>query len=190
MEGDAAGRGGTAGEGASGVVGHERGAEGVGGERTGGIDGQFERLETVMLGECAGGFQDGVVLDGADQHAVTRRLPFLAGQGDALDRQVVRLGAAGGEDDLTRAGPEDRGNALAGVLEGAGGALAALVMTGRVTEPAGQPRPHGLEHFAARGGGRRVIQVDHDVTSRDDGHVVPVTGDEPDCKDEPWKKTR
>ena len=143
-----------------------------------------------MPGERAGGFQDGVVLDGTDQHAATRGVPLAAGQGDALERQVVRLGAAGGEDDLARAGPENRGSALAGVFQCAGGALAALVVTGRVTEPAGQPRPHGLEHFAARGGGCRVIQVDHDVTSRDDGRVVPVTGGEPDCKDGPWKKTR
>ena len=103
---------------------------------------------------------------------------------------VYRLVARGTIEEQILSLHGDKRALVAGVLEGTGGALAALVMTGRVTEPAGQPRPHGLEHFAARGGGRRVIQVDHDVTSRDDGHVVPVTGDEPDCKDGPWKKTR
>ena len=75
-------------------------------------------------------------------------------------REVVRLGAAGREDDLARLGVEARGDPLVGLVERGPGLPTEGVRRRRVAELLGQERQHRVERLAAerrRGG---VIEVD------------------------------
>ena len=63
-------------------------------------------LGALVVREAPGRVQHRVVLDRADQHAAPARVRGAAGAVGALDREVVGLGAAGGEDHLARAGAE------------------------------------------------------------------------------------
>ena len=78
------------------------------------IDRQLDDLEPELL-EVAQGVPDGVVLDRRGHDPVAARP--LAGPRGALEGQVVRLGPAGGEDDLATLRVEARGDPLVRVIE-------------------------------------------------------------------------
>ncbi len=84
-----------------------------------GVDGHERDLEAVETAEVVDGLQDRLVLDRA-RHDMARAAGERA-ERDALDREVVRLRAAGGEDDVARAHPDHVGDARAGIREGGGG---------------------------------------------------------------------
>src|SRR5579875_1021494 len=73
--------------------------------------------KAVVSMEEVAGCEDGFVLDGRGEDAAT----VWSGEGNAFEGEVVGFGAAGGEDDLVGAAAKDSGDALAGLLEGAGG---------------------------------------------------------------------
>ena len=77
------------------------------------IDRQLDDLEAELL-EVAERVADGVMLDRRRHDAVPAG---LAGPCRALEGEVVRLGAAGREDDLARLGAEVRGDLLMGAVE-------------------------------------------------------------------------
>ncbi len=73
---------------------------------------------------------------------------------DAEDRGVVAFRAAGGKDDFGGAAVQERGDLLAGMLDGGAGTLAEVVDGGGVAEGFDEERPHGLKHLGEqrRGG--------------------------------------
>ena len=81
-------------------------------------------------------------------------------QGDALDRQVVGLGPARGEDDVALAHAEHARDAGARVGESAGGGLADGVVARRVAVPTREKGLHRLEHRGANGRRRGVVEVE------------------------------
>ncbi len=92
-------------------------AQRVGRDAAVGVDRQGDDLGALVLGQPVDGVQHGMVLDSADDDPAPARVGVAAGPEDALDREVVGLGAAGGEDDLRRARAEGRGQLLAGLLD-------------------------------------------------------------------------
>ncbi len=106
------------------------------------------------------GVHHGVVLDGAGQDAATSRVLAAALPEQALDREVVRLGAAAGEEDLAGAGAQRGGQRLAGLLDQPPRGATRGVQRGRVAgrARAGRPsprRPRGPSAWSPRGRGRR-----------------------------------
>ena len=77
----------------------------------------------------------------------------------ALDGQVVRLGAAAGEDDLARPRAEGGGERLAGLLDEPPGGPAGGVQRRRVADAA-EARGHRLDRLGDHRRGRRVVEVD------------------------------
>ena len=77
------------------------------------VDRQLHDLEAELL-EVAERVPDGVVLDRRRDDPVAVR---LARPGRALEREVVRLGAAGREHDLAGLGAEPRREPLVGLIE-------------------------------------------------------------------------
>ena len=77
------------------------------------VDRQLDDLEPELL-EVAQRVADGVVLDGGGHDPVAAR---LAGPRGALEREVVRLGAAGREHDLARLGVQPRRDPLMRLVE-------------------------------------------------------------------------
>ena len=117
---------------------------------------------------------DGVVLDRRGHDPVAAR---LAGPGRALEREVVRLGAAGREDDLAGLGVEARRDPLVGLVERGPGRPAERVRRARVAEGLGQVRQHRVEDLAAERGRRRVVEVDrHGPDRTPDPCLGSVTG--------------
>jgi uncharacterized protein (TIGR02271 family) len=80
--------------------------------------------------------------------------------GEAEDGEVVRLGAAAGEDHLIGAGAEEGGDALAGVLQRLAGAAAGAVGTGRVAVQVDEVRLHRVPDGGQRRRGGVVVEVD------------------------------
>ena len=120
------------------------------------VDRQLDDLEAELL-EVAEGVPDRVMFDRRGDDPVAAG---LAGPGRALQREVVRLGPARGEDDLAAAGVEPGGDALVGLIEPGPGATAEAVRRARVPERPGHVRQHGVEDLAAERGRRRVIEID------------------------------
>ena len=120
-------------------------------------DGQHRHLEPVDALEECDGLEHGLVLDrrGDDVAPARRR------QGDALDGQVVGLGAARGEDHVAGAASGHAGDLGAGLAQGAGGGLADGVHARRVAEAAGEVRPHRLDRLPPHRCRRGVVEVDH-----------------------------
>ncbi len=116
----------------------------------------------LVLAEPVDGVEDGVMLDGAGQDAgaVACRVGVAAGPVQALDREVVGLGAAGGEDDLAGAGAERFREGLAGLLDGAPGSAAGCVERGSVAGDA-QLGGQRLCRLREHGGRRGVVEVSH-----------------------------
>ena len=96
-------------------------AQGLGVDPPVGVDRQVLDRGALVLAEPVHGVEHGVVLDGAGQDTGAGRVGVAAGPVQALDGEVVGLGAAGGEDDLAGAGAERLGEGLAGLLDRAAG---------------------------------------------------------------------
>ena len=80
--------------------------------------------------------------------------PDHAGQGGG-----VGLGAPRGEHHLARAAPDQRGDGIAGVVDGATGVAGGGVGARRVAVVHPEEREHGLDRLRAHGGAGRVVQV-------------------------------
>ena len=134
----------------------ERRLELVGVDPAVAVDRQLDDLEAELL-EVAQGVADGVMLDRRGHDPVAAA---LAGPGRALEREVVRLGAAGREDDLAGLGVESRRDALVGIVEGRPRDAPVGVGRARVAERLGQERQHRVEDLAPERRRGRVIEVD------------------------------
>ena len=95
------------------------------------------------------------------EHRMRRRRRVLAEPGpvQALDGEVVRLGAAGGENDFRRMRPGGCGKDFPRVLDGAPGAAARTVERRRVAGP-GQFAGQRSQRLGGEGRGGCMIQVD------------------------------
>jgi hypothetical protein len=80
----------------------------------------------LVLHQPLDGVEHGVVLDRAGQDAPAARVGVVPRPPDALDGEVVALGAAGGEHDLRRPRAERGGQRLARLLDDAARAAAAV----------------------------------------------------------------
>ena len=84
--------------------------------------------EAVDPFEVPGRFFHRGMFDGTDRHPVQARIGGAPGKGDALDGEVVRFRAAGGEDHFPRAAAQGLGGCGAGPGERRGGRLTQGVM--------------------------------------------------------------
>ena len=110
------------------------GAQVAGLHPAGGLDGQPVGVGALVLGEPVHAVEDGVVLGLGDAAPGAGRVGCAAGPEQALDGQVVGLGAAAGEDDLAGPGAVDLGDLLPGLLDDAARAAAGVVQGGGVAE--------------------------------------------------------
>lgn len=84
-----------------------------------------------------------------------------AREGHALEREVVRLRAAAGEDDLLGAGgPQERGHLGPGLVQRLAGALAEAVHGGGVGEVVAPIGRHGGDDLVGRRRRGVVVEVD------------------------------
>src|SRR5699024_8818933 len=115
-------------------------------------------LRALVLDGVVDGVEDGVVLDAADDDAAALRVRRPGGAQAPDDREVVGLGAAGGEDDLAGPRPERRSELLARLLHGAAGSAAPPVGARGV---AGERKllDHRLPGRRGHRRGRRVVEV-------------------------------
>ena len=97
------------------------------------------------------------MLDGGrDDVAPARAL----GPGDALDREVVGLRPAAGEDDLPRLRVDGAGDDLPCLVDALARTPAAPMQARRIAPVLTQIRQHGLEHLGAQRARRGVVEVD------------------------------
>ena len=87
-------------------------------------------------------------------------LRLLRMEGDALDGEIVALGAAGGEVDLVWLGAEQSRHGTAGFFQFLAGVAAGGMDGGRVAVYLGIAGQHGLQRLFANGGSRGVVQID------------------------------
>ena len=116
-------------------------------------------LRALCLFEPFAGFFHGVVLDGGDENSGALRVFFAALPVDALDREVVRLGAAGGENNFGGVGSDGAGDAFAGVFDGGAGVASYGVQGGGVAAVA-HLFDHGVDGGGQYVGGGGVVEVD------------------------------
>ncbi len=137
----------------------QRGPQDVGGNRPGAIHRQPVRHGTLGIGQPANRVEHRVVLD------CRRKDPPAAAVGrapcpeQALDRQVVRLSAAAGEDHLAGPRSEDLGDLLARFLHHATGPAARVVQRRRVAQVS-ELLDHRLDGLRQHRSRRCVIEVD------------------------------
>jgi hypothetical protein len=120
------------------------------------VDGDPSHPQALLL-EGAEDLGHRRVLDRAGHHVVAA--PAQRRHGPA-DRQVVGLGAAAGEYDLARAGPQSLGHLLAGLLERSRGLGAQSVQAARVAVERIEAGQHGLAHLGQRARGGCVVEVE------------------------------
>ena len=121
-------------------------------------------LGAVVLGQPLDAVEDGVVLGRADDDPAAAGVGLPAGPEQALDREVVALGAAAGEQDLRRPRTQRLGQPLARLLGDPAGGAAARVQRGGVAHAA-QLLGHRSQHLGEHRRGRRVVQVRHGAAS-------------------------
>ncbi len=139
-------------DGDEGGVGTESFADLVGGDEAFGSWGKVGDVDALLF-ELLSGVEDGVVLDGGGDEV-------LAGSEAAEEGVVVRLGAAGGEGDVGGADVEERGEVLAGVVDGGAGGATVFVHGAGVAEALGPERVHRVDDLAQDGRGGVVVEVD------------------------------
>ena len=100
-----------------------------------------------------------MVLNGGDENSGALRVFFAALPVDAFDGEVVRFGAAGGEDNLGGVGSDDAGDAFAGVFDGGAGVASYGVQGGGVATVA-HLFDHGVDGGGQYVGGGGVVEVD------------------------------
>ena len=116
------------------------------------VDGQQRDLGAAFFRQFLHGVFDGRVLDRGGDDAVV-----LADLEQALDGDVVGLGAGGGEDHFDGVCAHEFGDLFAGVVEHAAGPAAGAVLAAGV-DGAGVLEP-GFDGDLAHRGGRGVVQV-------------------------------
>ena len=104
----------------------------------------------------AAGGERGGVLDRRRRDAAPER---PVARGEPGDREVARLGGAGGEDHLVRLGPDQGRDLLAGALERLGGPAAPLVQARRAAEVVVEEREHRRAHARVERRGGGVVEV-------------------------------
>ena len=118
----------------------------------------------AVLLEPLAGVEDRLVLGDARDDVVALLAVHL---GDALDREVVRLGRAAGEDDLLRVRADQIGDLLARLLDRLFGFPAErMVAAGGVAEVLGEVRQHRLDDARIDRRRRVIVHVDRKL----DGH--------------------
>src|SRR3954453_18653341 len=110
--------------------------EGGGGDPAGRLDPQPGDLGLVVLLQPLHAVQDGVVLGRAGHDPGAPLVGGPPGPVQPLDRQVVALGAAAGEQHLRGPGTQRRGQRLPGLLGDPAGLPATGVQRGGVAHPA------------------------------------------------------
>ena len=86
--------------------------------------------------------------------------------GDALDREVVRLGRAAREDDFLRVGANQVGDLFAGLLDRLFGLPSKrMVAARRIAEVLGEVRQHRLDHARIDRRRRVIVHVDRKLDS-------------------------
>lgn len=104
------------------------------------------------------GVDDAGMFRGADNEVLSTA---FIGVGDPLDGEVGRFRAVRGEEDLVRATRVDQSSHLfPGMLQSIANPESVFVEGGRVPEPFGEERLHGLEGFGQEWRGRLVIEID------------------------------
>ena len=117
-------------------VGRERRLEGRRVDPAGRVDRQPLDLGALVLGQPERRVHDRVVLDGAGEDPGPARVGGPPAPVEALDGEVVRLGAAAGEEHLAGPGADGLGERLAGLLDQpAGGPAGACSEDGLPTVP-------------------------------------------------------
>jgi hypothetical protein len=133
-------------------------AQVVGGDHTIAIHRQYCSGEAKRL-ELLDRVQHGVVLDRAGDDM--RALAGLAlRQRNTLDRQVIGLRSAAGEDDLLAAGSQHSGDSLAGLVERLERSPTEAVDARRVAEAFAEVGQHRRDNLLVDRRGRGVIQID------------------------------
>ena len=120
------------------------------------IDRQLDDLEAEPL-EIAERVADGMVLDRRGDDSMPAG---LAGPSGAFEGEVVRLRAAGREDDLARLGVEARRHALVCLVEGGPRLSPERVRAGRVAELLREEGQHRVECLGPERRRRGVVEVD------------------------------
>ncbi len=124
-----------------------------------GVDRQPGHLGIFMVDQPLHGVENGVVLDGSGDDPAPRRLSIAASPVDALDGEVVALGATGGEDHLRRTATQQLGQRLARLLHPPTRQPAGTMQRGRVAD-GGQRSGHRLDGSGVHRGGGGVIEID------------------------------
>ena len=119
------------------------------------VDGQPNSFCAFMLFQPLDSVLHGGVFNTGDQDAVARRFGVVAGPEQALDGEVVGLGAAGGENDFGGVGTGGRGNGFAGCFHCGAGTTARSVERGRIAATGN----NGGECGEGRGRNRRGRRV-------------------------------
>ncbi len=109
------------------------------------------------LREVGGRLEHRLVLDRGDDHVSAARVR----EREALDREVVGLGAAAREDDVAGPAAGHCGDLGARRRERPRRLVAEPVAARRVAERTREVRPHRLERLAAHGRGGGVVEEDH-----------------------------
>ena len=114
-----------------------------------------DRLGAVRH-ETIDGVPNRRVLGAVGHHDAPRRLRF-----DGADEgEVVRLGAARGQDDVARPAAEEPADRFARLIDVVTGGLAGTVRARRVRPVVPERREHGLDDGVVRAGRRVVVEVD------------------------------
>ncbi len=136
-------------------MGSDRLAERRGVHAAGGIDLQVSHLKAQVFERFAGSEDRWVLYDARDDV-----LPLVSPrQRDALDGQVVALGAATGEDDAPRSAAQRLSDLPACALNGVFRLAAAAVDARRVAVPVLEEWEHRVQHLGVQRGRGVVVQV-------------------------------
>ncbi len=131
------------------------------------VDRQQLDLGALGLAEPVQRVEDGVVLDGGGQDAGAARVGGAARPVDALEREVVGLGAAGGEHHLAGPAAERLRDRLARLLDDPPGAPPGGVQRAGVADVE-QVRRHRLDGRRDHRGRGSVVEVDGRAGHRTD----------------------
>ena len=114
----------------------------------------------ALLFQSLASVKNGFVLDKRGDHVGTAAWGHSGGADDSEDGVVVGLGAAAGEENLSRSGANQRGNLFAGGFDGSARPLAEGMDGRGIAKLRREIGKHGVEHFGLDGGGGVVIEVD------------------------------
>ena len=151
------------------------------------VDGQDVEGGALVLGEPLPRVEHRVVLRGRDEHAGAAGVGGAAGPVEALDGEVVGLGAAGGQHDLGRQGADGLGDRLARLLDRPPRPAARRVQGRRIAD-APERLGEGGRRLRQHRRGRRVVEIGHRPAS-----VIPsctIGSPDPFRGRTPWSSGR